>query len=115
MGFKALLQLADFTLVPDATSLRALLDPLIISDDLPYLDAGTISIPDTISDHKATFIRIPFQYVCQRTFKRLERLYKKTNLKLLRQLISTYDVNCLNEGSVNTACETFTDLFLRFY
>ena len=68
----------------------------IVPDDLPYLDAGTISTPDTISDHKATFIRIPFHYQCQKTFKRLVWLYKKANFELLRQLISSQDWNCLN-------------------
>ena len=94
--------------------MRALLDPIIVPDDLPYLDASTISTPDTISDHKATFIRTPFHYQCQKTFKRLVWLYKKANFELLRQLISSQDWYCLYEGSVNAACEKFTDLFLGF-
>ena len=51
------------------TRMRALFDPIIVPDDLPYLDAGTISTPDTISDHKATFLRIPFHYPCQKKKK----------------------------------------------
>ena len=71
--------------VNEPTRQQAILDPIIISDDLPFLDSGTITTPSTISDHKATFIRIPFQYQCQKPFKRLVWLYKKANLDLLRQ------------------------------
>ena len=100
--------------ISEPTRMRALLDPIIVPDYLPYLDAGTISTPDTIFYHKATFIRIPFHYQCQKTFKRLVLLDKKANFELLRQLISFQHWNCLNEGSVNAACKIFTDLFLGF-
>ena len=29
---------------------------------LPFLDSGTLDVPDNISDHKATYITLPFQY-----------------------------------------------------
>ena len=34
--------------VCEPTRLRALLDLVIISDDLPYLDSGTISVPELV-------------------------------------------------------------------
>ena len=47
--------------ISDPTRQHAILDPIIIPEDLPFLDSGTISIPSEISDHKATFIRFPSQ------------------------------------------------------
>ena len=29
---------------------------------MSYMDAGVLSIPNNISDHKATFVTLPFQY-----------------------------------------------------
>ena len=49
--------------ISDPTKQHAILDPIIIPEDLPFLDSGTISIPSEISDHKATFIRFPSQCV----------------------------------------------------
>ena len=96
--------------INEPTRQQAIFDPTIISDDLPFLDSGTITTPSTISDHKTTFIRIPFQYQCQKPFKRLVWLYKKVNFDLLQQSVLHYDWNC--EGSVNDACVKFTNLFL---
>ena len=39
-----------------------ILDPIIIPEDLPFLDSGSLDVPDSISDHKATNITLPFQY-----------------------------------------------------
>ena len=37
------------------TRARALLDPVIVSDDLTVYDSGVLANPDRISDHSATF------------------------------------------------------------
>ena len=79
------------TVIDEPKRQQAILDPVIISDDLPFLDSGTITDPSTISDHKATYARIPFQYQCQKPFKRLVWLYKKANFDLLRQSVLNYD------------------------
>ena len=55
---------------------QALLDPVIFPDDMLYLDSGTIESLPSISDHKATYIRIPFNYQCQFSFKMLVWIYK---------------------------------------
>ena len=49
----------------EPTRQQAILDPIIISDDLSFFRFWHYYHPSTISDHKATFIRIPFQYQCQ--------------------------------------------------
>ena len=48
--------------ITDATRQGAILDPTIISDNMSYMDAGVLSIPNNISAHKATFVTHPFQY-----------------------------------------------------
>ena len=42
-----------------------------------YFDAGILSIPENISDHKATYVILPSQYNLQGSFIRLVWLYKK--------------------------------------
>ena len=37
----------------------SILDPIIILDDMAFLDSGTIAIPACVSDHKATYVRLP--------------------------------------------------------
>ena len=77
-----------------------------------YLDAGILSIPDNISDHKATYVILPFQYNLQGSFTRLVWLYKKANFDLLKEKLSNYDWSVLHEGSLDDACSKFTDIFL---
>ena len=46
--------------ITEPTRQQAILDPIIITEDLPFLDSGTLDVPDNISDHKATYITLPF-------------------------------------------------------
>ena len=55
----------------------AILDFIVIPDDMHYKDAGILSIPDNISDHKATYVILPFQYNLQGSFTRLVFIYKR--------------------------------------
>ena len=48
--------------IKDATRQNAILDPIIIFDDMPYTDCGVTDTPAHISDHKATYLIIPFHY-----------------------------------------------------
>ena len=41
--------------INSSTRQHAILDPVIISDDMPFLDSGTIDVLDNISDHKTRF------------------------------------------------------------
>ena len=79
-----------------------------------YLDSGTIETPPSISDHKATYIRIPFNYQCQFSFKRLVWIYKNANIVQLKEMISNHDWSILLEGSLKEACINFTNFFLEF-
>ena len=70
--------------ISDPTRQHAILDPIIIPEDLPFLDSGTISIHSEISDHKATFIRFPSQYECLKSFERQIWIYKNANFEQLK-------------------------------
>ena len=86
--------------IEDSTRQQALLDPIIVSDDMLYLNSGAIETLPSISDHKATYIRIPFNYQCQFSFKRLVWIYKNANIVQLKE-ISNHDWSILLEGSLN--------------
>ncbi|MCG8095193.1 MAG: hypothetical protein JAZ17_16505 [Candidatus Thiodiazotropha endolucinida] len=101
-------------IIHESTRQQAILDPILIPDDMPYLDSGVLETPNVISDHNATFVRISFHYSCQATFKRLVWLYRNADFQQLKALISNYDWSVLAEGSVNDACVKFTDVFLEF-
>ena len=79
---------------------------------MPYTDCGVIDTPANISDHKATFLLIPFDYEIQNSYTRLIWLYKRANFEDLRFQLRTYNWNCLSEGSLHEACLTFTNIFL---
>ena len=100
--------------INEPTRQHAILDPIIITEDLPFLDAGTIGVPNNISDHKATYINLPFHYNTDSAYNRLVWLYKKANFALLKENISNYDWNCLREGTLDEACGKFNNFFLTF-
>ena len=72
-----------------ATRNNAILDPIIIYDDMPYSDSGVIDNPNHISDHKATFLIIPFHYGIQTTYTRLVWIYKRANFESLNSKLET--------------------------
>ena len=100
--------------IQSSTRLEALLDPIIIPEDMAFLDSGTIPTPATVSDHKATFIRIPFPYTCGRSYERLIWLYKNANIEQFKELISSFDWSTINNGTVHDAASFFTRTFLDF-
>ena len=81
-------------------------DPIINPEDLAFIEAGTFNIPNNISDHKTTFIKLPFRYDTEEAFYRLVWLSKKAKQKL-----TSYDWNCLLGGSLDVACSKFTSVF----
>ena len=47
-----------------------LIDPILVSGHCDPLYSGVMDIPGSISDHKATFIYIPFTSICSLAYKR---------------------------------------------
>ena len=83
---------------PEPTRQHALLDPIIIHNDMSFLHHGILEIPPEISDHSATYLYLPFQYPLHRSFTRKVWLYKNANFELLNNKILQFDWTCLNQG-----------------
>ena len=98
--------------ITEPTRQQAILDPIIIPEDLPFLDSGSLDVPDSISDHKAAYITLPFQYDTEGAFNRLIYLYKNANFTLLKQKLSNGVWTCLREETIDEACSKFNDTFL---
>ena len=71
-------------IITEPTRGRALLDPILISFDQTVLDSGTLQVPPDISDHRATFITLPFEYNLHYTFKHKIWIYKQANYAELK-------------------------------
>ncbi|MEW8341721.1 MAG: hypothetical protein AB2708_17895, partial [Candidatus Thiodiazotropha taylori] len=100
--------------IAEPTRGRALLDPVIVADDCVVYNAGTICNPSDISDHKATYLYIPHDYTMSSAFKRTVWLYNRANFTELNDKISTFNWNCLNDGTVDEASLLFMTVFMQF-
>ena len=49
-------------IISEPTRKLALLDPIIVNEDMSPLSQGIIQVPNEISDHCATYVHIPFEY-----------------------------------------------------
>ena len=92
---------------------RSLLDPIILSRDLSYLQEGVIDVTPEISDHNACFVIIPFSYSFNSSFTRHIWIYKDADFTRFNNLISETDWSVLHNGSVHSACRDFSKLFLE--
>ena len=99
--------------ISEPTRQHALLDPIIIHNDMSFLHHGILEIPPAISDHSATYLYLPFQYPLHRSFTRNVWLYKNANFELLNNKILQFDKTCLNQGSVNDASTLFNNILLN--
>ena len=91
----------------------AILDPILIPTDMDFSEAGVEEVPSFISDHKGTFLQIPFYYNLHSTYVRTVWLYKKANFTQLNDKINRFDWSILHNGSVQDACSKFTDVFIQ--
>ena len=69
----------------------ALLDPIIVHEDMSPLSQGIIQVPDEISDHCAIHVRIPFEYPLHGTFTRNVCIYKDANYELFNKKNINFD------------------------
>ena len=98
----------------EPTRLGAILDSILISEDIDYIKSGVISVSPPISDHKEAFFNLPFSYQCQSSYERLVWMYKRENFELLKQKIQNYEWTFLSNASLDEACNLFTNTFLNF-
>ena len=100
-------------IIDEPTRQLALLDPIILHEDMSPLNQGIIKVPPEISDHSATYVHAPFEYHLNGTFTRNVWMYKYANYELLNKRISEFDWSCLQEGTVSEASILFTNVFYR--
>ena len=91
---------------------HTLLDPILVPLEYSVLDKGVFELPALISDHKATFLTIPFDYPLTSTYKRRVWLYKRGNYQELKEKVESYDWNFVNDAPVNDVAKLFEDTFL---
>ena len=69
-------------IIAESTRQLALLDPIILHEDMTPLNQGIINAPSEISDHCGTYVYLPFAYPLHGTFTRNVWMYKE--LRALR-------------------------------
>ena len=87
-------------IINEPTRGHALLDPILTPLEYPILDKGVFDLPPLISDHKAPFITVPFDYPVSSSYKRLVWLYKRGNYQQLKENIESYDWNFINDAPI---------------
>jgi hypothetical protein len=103
-------------IVKEPTRINALLDPILINHDMTYLHSGALALPQYISDHKATFVCLPFSYDTGCSYKRIIWLYNKADFNSLNHMIGSHDWSFLEckTLTLDEACLQFTKVFNDF-
>ena len=100
--------------IDQPTRENALLDPIIVPNDLTVYDSGVLPTPHHISDHFATYIVLPHDYSVSSVYTRRVWFYKRADFAKLDNNLRSFDWKCLSEGSVNDSCTLFTNKFMDF-
>ena len=98
-------------IISEPTRQLALLDPILLHQNMSPLIQGIIRVPPDKSDHFATYLYLPFEHPVHESFTRNIWLYKNANYELFNKKLSDFDWSCLHQGSVNEACLIFTNIF----
>ena len=72
-------------IISEPTRQLALLDPIIVHEDMSTLSQGIIQVPNEISDHCATYVHTSFEYPLHDTFTRNVWIYKDANYELFNK------------------------------
>ena len=78
-------------IISEPTRQLALLDPIILHDDMSLLNHGIIKVPPDISNQCATYVYLPFEYPVHGTFTRNVWMYKNANYELFNKKLSEFD------------------------
>ena len=90
-----------------------LIDPILVSNDLHTYNAGCIHVDSSISDHRATFTYIKFEFFCHPCTTKEVWLYNKGDFNRLNELISSECWMFIDSLTVDEACDRFTTTLLR--
>ena len=72
-------------IISEPTRQLALLDPIIVHEDMSPLSQGIIQVPNEISDHCTTYVHIPFEYPLHITYTRNVWIYKDAKYELFNK------------------------------
>ena len=92
-----------------------LIDTILVSDACRVLDAGTISVDNSISDNKATFVSVKTETPLLKSYTREVWNYNNSNFEELNEKIRQHDWDHLIRDtiSVDEACANFTEAFIQ--
>ena len=90
-----------------------LIDPILVSTYVHTYNAGCIHVDSNISDHRATFTYIKFEFFCHPCTTKKVWLYNKGDFNRLNELISSECWMFIDSLTVDEACDRFTTTLLR--
>ena len=93
---------------------NTLIDPIIVTDNFNILDSGVIDVSYDISDHRATFIIIPFADISTSFATRKIWFYKRDDYNKMNNLIQEFNWDVLTTCSIEVTCRLFTDTITYF-
>ena len=73
-------------IIPEPTRQLALIDPIILHEDMTSLSQGIINVPSEISDHCATYVYLPFEYPFHGGFTGNVCMYKFASYELVNKI-----------------------------
>ena len=94
---------------------RTLLDPIIVSDTINFVNSDVFKLPDNVSDHDASVVTIQCSKNISRSFKREIWQHQKNYYEKFEEILNEINWNekldHLND--VDEMCEKFTKCILR--
>ena len=96
------------------TGNSSLLDPILITENVPLIDSDTIHIDRKIRDHEGTCVTIRCGYSNLKSYQRTVWDYKRADFQLMKQKITAenWEILIQNGRDMNIACTNFTKAFL---
>jgi len=91
------------------------LDPILVTDSITVLEANTIPVDRSISDHDPIYIDVDCGNKNSKSYTRTVWLYNQGNNPLFRQLISNTDWESIisEQPTVDIVCKLFTGKFME--
>ena len=92
-----------------------LIDPIIVSDACQVCDSGTITLDNSINDHKGTYVSIKTKTSLGESYVREVWNYKKANFDELNEKMRTFNWNDVihDKFSADEACNNFTEVYVN--
>ncbi|CAG2252810.1 unnamed protein product [Mytilus edulis] len=107
--------ISDATHFDSRTGSLSLLDPILITDSIHFIDSSIIPINKDIIDHEGTYITVRSGFSNTKSFKRTIWDYKRGDYNLMKQTVSEVEWNKSldNDISIHESCNILTDEFLK--